>query len=278
MLDELGDLERALRNGTVFDRLRPGIVPALADRRQILDSARRKPRHGRRADVPVCHICGSSVQDEPACPNCGKDLRAYDKLPLRSDWERDQEIDMSEPGDDDASERFELNPVALAATLLGAGMTVLGLFLPANENPGFAQVDKNTLIQQGVVVWSVVIFGAVFVIDLARSYQRKKRPNWGELLFPITVGTSTARLLGGTTLYPIVNGSPDSGASGVHAAAGTGVYVVLAGAVISALGIIAMRAWPGRELQHCPECAETILSEARVCRHCGYRLERANAS
>lgn len=30
---------------------------------------------------------------------------------------------------------------------------------------------------------------------------------------------------------------------------------------------------PVRPQRKCPDCAEYILSEARVCKHCGYRLE-----
>lgn len=172
-------------------------------------------------------------------------------------------------------ERYELNPVALGIALLGAALTVVGLFLPAYENSGFLQVENNRLIQQGVVVWTVVIFGVVLIVDLARAYQQHRRPSWGALTFPVSVGISTALLLKGTTVYPVVGGVIDQTAAGTHAAAGTGVYVVLAGAVICALGIFAMRQNPGRQLRQCPACAETVLAEATVCKHCGSALPGA---
>ena len=89
---------------------------------------------------------------------------------------------------------------------------------------------------------------------------------------PVTVGITTVLLLRGTTVYPLLDGHLDTSVPGVHAAASTGVYLVLLGAVICALGIIALRRHPGRQLRQCPACAETVLAEARVCKHCGHQL------
>ena len=58
-------------------------------------------------------------------------------------------------------------------TFLGAAITVIALFLPANENPGFSTIDKNTLIQQSLVTWSVVIFGAVAHIEPIRLWRKE---------------------------------------------------------------------------------------------------------
>jgi hypothetical protein len=229
-------------------------------------------------DYPVCPKCGKRVGAEPSCLTCHDDLTRYEKLPLRQDWLAGRALRASDTPDaaEEAQEpevRFELNPAAAALALLGAAMCVLGLFLPTYENPGFSSIAKNTMIQQGAVVWTVVIFGALFAVDLFRAYQSKRPPRWAELVFPVTVGLSTARLLKGTTLYPVVGGAADTTASGLHAAAGAGVYVTFAGAVICALGIVAMRQWPGRELRQCPACAETVLAQAHVCKHCGQRLD-----
>ena len=128
------------------------------------------------------------------------------------------------------------------------------------------------------MVWTVVIFGALFVLDLARAYQRKRQVSWWELVFPVTVAASTARLLKGSTLYPVVDGKVDSTQAGVHAAAGVGVYVILVGAVVCALGIWAMRQRAGRQLRQCPACAENVLAEAKRCKHCGERLDEVSAA
>jgi hypothetical protein len=34
-------------------------------------------------------------------------------------------------------------------------------------------------------------------------------------------------------------------------------------------------AWPQPATKRCPDCAETVLAEARVCKHCGYRFARS---
>lgn len=251
----------------------------------------------RHEDPAVCPGCGSPVGADDFCPTCGGDLRGYSDFPLRSEWEQDdryphvleqaseasraevarergereRQVEESEAAEEPV--RFELNPIALAVAIIGTAVVIVGLFLPANENPGFTNVEKDTLIQQGLVVGTVIIFGVLFAIDLARSYQRHRRPSWWGLVFPIAVFASTARLLKGSTLYPIMNGKADTSQPGTHAAAGTGVYVVLAGAVITAVGLAALRLWPGREMRQCPACAELVLAEAKVCRYCGHRFE-----
>lgn len=231
----------------------------------------------RNSDAAVCPFCGTPAGEAAECVACGHDLTCFEKLPLRSEWDSLEQTGSAAIEESvEEAPQSELNAVALAAALLGAAMCVVGLFLPANENPGFSQLESNSLIQHGAVVWTVVIFGAVFAVDLARAYQRRNPPSWWELAFPVTVGVSTARLLTGSTLYPIVNGSPDTTASGVHAAAGTGVYLVLAGALICGLGIIALRLAPGRMMKQCAACAENVLAEAQICKHCGHRLASPN--
>jgi hypothetical protein len=250
----------------------------------------------RHEDPAVCPGCGSPVGADDFCSSCGGDLRSYSDFPLRSEWEQDdryphvleqvseesraqavrERAERERQKESAAAEepiRFELNPIAVAVALIGTAVIILGLFLPANENPGFGNVEQNTLIQQGLVVATVIVFGVVFAIDLARSYQRRRRPSWWELLLPISVFATTARLLGGSTLYPVVNGKADTSQPGTHAAAGTGIYAVLVGAAVAALGIAALRLWPGRQMRQCPACAELVPTEAKVCRYCGHRLE-----
>ena len=98
---------------------------------------------------PVCPECGNRDRDEPECPNCGHDLTAHEKLPLRNDWLADRTAEDAEAEEaqreaEKDAERFELSPVAVGVALLGAALIVLGLFLPANENPVFSSVEQNT--------------------------------------------------------------------------------------------------------------------------------------
>jgi DNA-directed RNA polymerase subunit RPC12/RpoP len=65
---------------------------------------------------------------------------------------------------------------------------------------------------------------------------------------------------------------------------GIGVYVAGAGGLITALGGIVMRQSPladtleGEPTIRCPDCAETILAAAHVCKHCGHRLTKPDGA
>jgi hypothetical protein len=98
------------------------------------------------------------------------------------------------------------------------------------------------------------------------------------------------------TLYPIgADGGPDTSQPGVVAPLGIALYVAGADVAVALVGSLMLRfsgqaggaeaigggASVGAQTKKCPDCAETILADAKVCKHCGYRFvprEEARAS
>ena len=65
-----------------------------------------------------------------------------------------------------------------------------------------------------------------------------------------------------------VNGSP---AVGIYAAGAAGVLALFAGLVLAGHVIDSYRG-SERRTKTCPDCAETVLEAARVCKHCGHEF------
>jgi hypothetical protein len=77
--------------------------------------------------------------------------------------------------------------------------------------------------------------------------------------------------------YPIgAGGLPDTSVPATAGSPGVGLYVGIVGAVVAAARLVAMRRIAIESLtetKRCPDCAETVLAEATVCKHCGHRFD-----
>ncbi|MGA8364511.1 MAG: zinc ribbon domain-containing protein [Solirubrobacteraceae bacterium] len=182
--------------------------------------------------------------------------------------------------------RYAISPVAAGTAAVGGVLLALASFLPLDQPSGaFARVQSNTLIQHGY--WWVLIGAAVIVLAALRAYTTGKR---SETTSVLVLGVIAAVLViyaaqdtSLRTLYPIgASGEPEASATGTVVPLGIAIYVAGAGVLLALIGGWMMRqtaavvqAVEPELTTRCPECAETILAAARVCKHCGHRLEPA---
>ena len=68
-----------------------------------------------------------------------------------------------------------------------------------------------------------------------------------------------------------VNGSP---AVGLYAAGAAGLLAMFAGFILAGNSVSSYQGTE-RRTKVCPDCAETVLEAARVCKHCGHQFDVA---
>jgi hypothetical protein len=177
---------------------------------------------------------------------------------------------------DEPEETVTASTGSIALAALGGIVVAVSVFLPLDESDSpFGRVAENSLIQHGG--WWLLIIGAVIALAAVATRQA------GAVILLSLVAGAAALHFGSDkslrTLYPIVNGEAQSNGNGTVVPLGKAVYVAGAGALLAFVGGLAMLSSrkvvtpePVEETKRCPECAETILAAARVCKHCGYRL------
>jgi uncharacterized protein UPF0547 len=169
--------------------------------------------------------------------------------------------------------------MALAAT--AAALAVASVFLPALETSAFSSIAKNTLIQSGggwlILGCAVGILGAVY-----RVYSTWTT-TWAVFALGLVIlGVAIYNGTGDRTKLEsvanpflqesiTVNGSP---AVGIYAAGAAGLLAMFAGFILAGNSVSSYQG-AERTTKVCPDCAETVLEAARVCKHCGHRFEIA---
>ncbi len=187
------------------------------------------------------------------------------------------------PKEPDAAADIEVNPVGIGLALVGAALMVIGVFLPHVESQRFLRVADNTLIQSGDG-W--IFIGLAVFIALAVYAAVRRRRKTAAVLVLAAIGIAAAVYEGTGDRVRLSSLNP--GAASVlgvqateKASPGTGVYAVGAGSGLAALGGLLLagiafgeaRGLPTRNTKQCPDCAETVLADARVCKHCGFRFQ-----
>lgn len=180
--------------------------------------------------------------------------------------------------------RYKVSPVGAGIAALGGVLLAVATFMPLDEPGGvYRGVQSNSLIQHGE--WWLLLVGAIIAIAAIRGLASNERSQaWGVIVFALIAGAVVFYLgqdKGLRTLYPVgLSGEPEEVGSGTVVPLGSAIYIAGAGTVLALIGGVLMRQTaepietPIEEAtRRCPDCAETILAAARVCKHCGARLE-----
>ena len=167
------------------------------------------------------------------------------------------------------------NPLALGLIIVGAVALAISTFLPLVEPMGtFRMVEHNTLIQRGG--WLLI----ALALGIAVSGYRVSQGRWTARWVPIVLCVLAAGLIvlnandkDLRTLYPVgPDGNPITTQPGMVANLGIAIYVAGAGVAAAFIGSVMLLRSGQAKTKKCPDCAETVLADANVCKHCGYRF------
>lgn len=188
--------------------------------------------------------------------------------------------------------------------VVGAVAITIATFLPLTEATGvFSTVQSNTMIQSGGW-WFLLLAAGIAGTGYQVCFQKPTNYAWPIINCFLAAGY-TAVLASdkeSRTLYPVgPNGGPDTSGPGELTDFGIAIYVAGVGVAAALLGSL-VRAYSAYRAVHnpdgvaagavpanvfdqlmaqrpinkkCPDCAETILTAAKVCKHCGYRFPPA---
>ena len=174
----------------------------------------------------------------------------------------------------------EVNTAGVAIALFGAALMVVAVFLPWVESTTFFRIQDNSLIQQGDG-WIFIGLAVGIALAVWASTQRHKT-TWVVVVLAIIAlgliiydGTGSRLDLQSVAASPLVPSHAEHGNPGIGIwAEGVGAVLAgLGGLLLAGVGFGAARDVPSRRLKKCPDCSETVLADAHVCKHCGYRFE-----
>jgi hypothetical protein len=188
------------------------------------------------------------------------------------------------------------NPLGLGLIVVGAAALAISAFLPLVQPTGaLRMVEDNTLIQHGGWVLIALALG-IAASGYRVSQGRRTARGAGPIVLCviaagfIVIDASNTDL---RTLYPVgPDGNPITTQPGMVANLGIAIYVAGAGVAAAFIGsVMLLRSakhaldasdedlvdWSAAQSKQattkkCPDCAETVLADANVCKHCGYRF------
>jgi hypothetical protein len=227
-------------------------------------------------------------------PLGGADRQAFDAEIAKSDTFLQSATQTATKKADKAAEEVDVSPAGLVLGGLGAAAMIIAVFLPYADTSSltFFRIEKNTLIQNGGG-WVFIIAGVVGALRVYTSYRSRKR-TWAPVIAG-GVGIGYAVYFGSNGGDSLKFCSVLTGTNCQVANPGTGVYLAGVGGLLMVVGGLAILsskkvAAAGRSVETapavvtspdpgatktCPDCAETVLDAARVCKHCGYRFAEA---
>jgi Uncharacterised protein family UPF0547 len=182
-------------------------------------------------------------------------------------------------------DQIEVNRAGIGLTIVGAVLMVIAVFLPRVESQQFFRVADNTLIQSGDG-WVFVGLAVIAAAATYRTYQQQSK-TWTVLVLGL-LGIALAIYEGTGERLVLTSLADNSLFNSVRetASPGVGIYAAGAGSLLVAYGGALLAGWgiwpggsqlPARRTKQCPDCAETVLADARVCKHCGYQFGNGTA-
>jgi hypothetical protein len=175
------------------------------------------------------------------------------------------------------------NPVGAGLALLGAILVLVGSFVPIHSL-GSLPIANNSFVSGGD--WWILALPLAMGVTAAYLLLEAAEPKAWRIVVPSLIALGVG-IYGQTSKFQTLQlsdlGQQLLGQQSVKASAGAGVWLVLAGGVLglAGAGILSGRWQPagapdyGRRTKKCPDCAERILADANVCKHCGYRFQDA---
>lgn len=204
-------------------------------------------------------------------------------------------MEAEQPRTPDASARethreFDVNPLALGLILAGAAVMVVSLFLPLADSSTFIRVANNRMLQHAES-WGIAVLAVIAAATGYRAF-KSKRLTWGPIICGLWALGMAIYMGKSDSLLQVCATSGGFGAC-EKAGAGLGIYAAGLGGALAAVGgfflrsakpisegVAASSEAPSDEgmkaTKTCPECAETVLAAAKVCKHCSYRFEKTS--
>lgn len=197
------------------------------------------------------------------------------------------------PSRDDDPEPVELSPISIALAGFGSILMMVAVFLPRVEANTFGRIAQNTLIESGDG-WIFIVLAVLAAGSIWRAYQRRRRSFGPVILGGIGIALAIYDGVSKSSLRLCPIDATILNLQCEQASPSIGIYAAGIGSLLVAIG--GYQIWrakhveptearagvsessPGQEMKICPDCAETILVKARVCRYCGYRFRAAPIS
>lgn len=181
------------------------------------------------------------------------------------------------------SQTVEASPLAIGLSLAGAALVAIGVFLPRFDDGKFPTIVDNSLIQAG---WGYVFLGlALTTLFLVYQFTRQEGSRFsvlavGAIVLVGAIYMGTGDRMNLTTTVPRgydqFGKLPDrkyeeqaSPGTGTFTVGAGGLLIAFGGTLLAGLSLGGVTAAPMKRTKTCPDCAETVLADARVCKHCG---------
>jgi hypothetical protein len=192
------------------------------------------------------------------------------------------------PAEDVAEQSVEVleeaNRPGMALALAGALVMAVAVFLPRFNGHIFTRAGKNTLIHFGngwlFIAFAVLI--ATSVYRIRRNPERHRSAAAVLLVAVIATGLAvydgTGKRFEPTNVIVVLRGPITEKEIAERDNPGIGIYGAGVGGLLALVGGVWIMGWgyggkeEGRRFKVCPDCAEKVLADAQVCKHCRHRF------